>query len=246
MESSTTARFQEPQREAFIQGIPQQELVFPAEAVHFLNVQLLGAHVVIVASDARESKVRLQWVKDRPDLLPVCRLEGNTLSISTPLVSAVTSLVGQKEKFIVEVEVPQQTVCTVQLKTGSLFVEGLTGALDTQVFVGNIQGWYRGANLHASVGVGNVKLQGLVGSAQVQVGTGQTELVWTSLTEASAQINVHCAAGNIALRFPKELAAYVDSSRSGWQARVIANQLRIPIQAHVFLGNLHVESASSV
>lgn len=227
-----------PEQEDFIERIDDEHL-FSAETIQDLDIFLTGGNLLIFGDNRSDISVQIQWKHNQPELLPQCRIIGQTLSITTSIKQAIPTFWGQADPYIVEIHLPKNIAVRVRIIAGTLFVKNIQGVLQSHVTLGSIQGFYEGVNFYGRVDAGDIKIHGLTGSAVSTVGVGDIELDFHHLAKTS-QVKTRVLAGDISLRFPKELAAKLSTSTDKHRKGRVSNAAQLPIFANVFLGDVTI------
>ncbi len=196
---------------------PPLTSTFPADAITTVFVRAPnGTLVVEAAADATTvdvSVVREEWSEG-------CTVESKVVGERVEV--AITKMEGRVAQVCsadVRIRVPPRLAIDLEAVTGEVSVGGITGGGRVTVGVGDLRladvsgpleisgnggdlvGSYTGTALRTRWTSGEVRLTGLVGTADVEVGVGSLDLAWTQLP-AAGEIRLDVGGGGLTARFP--------------------------------------------
>ncbi len=236
---------------------PPLTSAFPADAITTVFVRApngsLGIEAVTDATTVDVSVARGEWSEG-------CTVESKVVGDRVEVtIAKMEGRVAQVCSADVRIRLPPRMAIDLEAVTGEVSVGGITGGGRVSVGVGDLRladvsgpleisgnggdlvGSYTGEALRARWTSGEVRLTGLVGTADVEVGVGRLDLTWTA-APAAGEIRLDVGGGGLTARFPEgtALAQDLDATLGKVRSDVPSAEAGVRLRARTKAGSLRI------
>ena len=170
-----------------------------------INVQTLGNLMLCFDAESNASVIAAGETHLIPQRI---EREGNILFVEARNLGAYVRT-GQKQKILIEIHIPIHSKVNIEFTAGVVILNGGQGDVHIRGKFGEVAGITHSKSVRIQLRGGDVSLNELSGTADIDMALGSVTLGWTEL-HGTERIKVHCGFGGVDLLLPSNIAQVED------------------------------------